>query len=46
MGAEEMGGCGSREDGRVWEQGRWEGEGAAEMGGYGSREDGKVCDQG
>ena len=31
--AEEMGVCGSRGDGRVWEQRRWQGMGAGEMGG-------------
>ena len=41
MKAEEMGGCGSMGDGRVWEQWRWQGMGAGEMGGCVSRGDGR-----
>ena len=33
---------GSRGDGRVWAQGRWEGVGAAEVGGCANRGDGSV----
>ena len=36
--AGKMEGCGSRRDGRVWKQRRWDDEGAREMGGYGIRD--------
>ena len=47
MGVEEKEGCGSRRDGRVWEQRRWFGSrgdsvGVGEKGGYGSRGDERV----
>ena len=52
MGADEIGECGHRGDGRVWEQEKWEGVGAGEMGvrtwefrWCGSRGDGKVWEQ-